>query len=156
MRTNYQFSISSHLGCTASELWGHAITPQGINRELFPLLKMTSPKSYQNRSGMTGVPLNQKLFRSWILLFGVIPVEYDDITVVEMIPEQKFVEVSTMCTQKVWRHERRFTQVSEVCEVTDQVTFEPKLKLFGPVQLMIFRLVFQLRHKNLKRIFPVL
>ena len=48
----------------------------------------------------------QRLFRSWILLAGIIPVEYDDIVFEEVEPGHRFQERSSMFTLRVWEHER--------------------------------------------------
>jgi hypothetical protein len=69
---------SSRLPIPADVVWARAVTEEGINDELRPLLRMTFPRELR---GLTidevevGVPLG----RSWILLGGVLPVDYDDL-----------------------------------------------------------------------------
>jgi hypothetical protein len=44
--------------------------------------------------------------RSWILLFGLIPVDYDDLGIAELEPGRRFLERSTMLSMGFWEHER--------------------------------------------------
>ena len=73
----------------ADRVWEHASSFAGVNRELWPL-SMTHPA---DRARLTpeSVPLGRPAFRSWILLFGLIPVDYDDITLVELEPGQFYL-----------------------------------------------------------------
>jgi len=51
-------------------------------------------------------------FRSWILLFGLIPVDFDDITLVELEPGRGFHERSRLLTMREWHHRRNLIPTS--------------------------------------------
>jgi hypothetical protein len=123
----------------------------GVNRELFPLARMTYPPGAERLTAERVRP-GARLFRSWILLLGVVPVDYDDLTLVEIAPG-RFQERSRMLTQRLWEHERLVAPSRGGCTVTDRVRFVPRLAALGPFHLAVFRLAFRLRHRNLARIF---
>jgi hypothetical protein len=124
----------------------------GINRELFPLVRMTYPASISELTP-ENVVLGKQMFRSWILLFGVLPIDYDDITLAELFPGGGFQENSTMLTQSLWRHRRTLEDMPAGCRVTDAIEFVPRIRWLGPVFRPVFLLAFRLRHWNLRRIF---
>lgn len=99
------------------------------------------------------VPLGRTAFRSWVLLLGIVPVEFDDITLVELEPGRGFYEVSRMLTMRTWRHRRTLTATTEGCLVRDEVAFEPRWPWLGPLLAWVYRLAFRLRHQNLRRLF---
>jgi hypothetical protein len=104
------------------------VTPEGINDELRPLLRMTMPASLRGRT-ISEVPLGEPLGRSWILLFGLLPVDYDDLRLAERGPGFRFLERSTMLSMSFWEHERTVAPGAAGCEVTDRLTF----RLRGPL-----------------------
>jgi len=66
---------------------------------------MTAPKGVESIQDVD-FKLGQPLFRSTLLLFGAIPVDYSRLTVIKMEEGQWFVEESPMGSMKLWRHER--------------------------------------------------
>lgn len=131
---------SSELRAPADVVWRHAISPQGVNREFRPWLRMTFPANAGDFTE-TWQP-GQRLFRSWILLFGVLPVEYDDLAFAEIEPGRRFLERSTMLTQRVWEHERIVEPTPGGCRVTDRVRFVPRLGALLPVYEAVFTTAF--------------
>lgn len=123
-----------------------------MNRELAPLARMTSPRSFATHD-LEHAPLGRRAFRSWILAFGFLPIDYDDLTLVEMEPGRRFLERSRMLTQAEWEHERIVEPDEGGCVISDRVRFTPRVALLGPVFLAIFGLAFRLRHRNLERLF---
>jgi hypothetical protein len=117
-----------------------------------PLARMTFPAHVVDLVPAT-VALDRRLFRSWILLFGFLPVDYDDLTLCEIEPERRFLERSPMLSQRTWEHERTIEPVPHGCRVCDHVRFEPRIALLGAVYAPIFRAAFALRHRNLRRLF---
>src|SRR3990172_2991173 len=105
MSAAYHFEISSRLTALTDRVWQHATSAAGVNAEFRPLLRMTFPAGVSSLAS-ENVPLGQRLFRSWILLFGVLPVDYDDLTLVEVEPGRRFLERSEMLTQKCWEQDR--------------------------------------------------
>ncbi|HET9471713.1 MAG TPA: hypothetical protein VFO24_11465, partial [Usitatibacter sp.] len=99
------------------------------------------------------VPLGERIFRSWILLLGVLPIDWDDLTLVRIERGLGFLESSTMLSQRRWVHERTLVAVDGGCRVTDHITFEPRLPGSARVFLPVFRFFFRHRHRRLARWF---
>ena len=148
----YAFSLCSELSAPAEQVWLHATSMAGVNQELAPLVRMTHPQGF-DRLGLERIRLRERLFRSWILLFGVLPVDWDDLCFVAFEPGRRFLERSSMATQRVWEHERTIEPMAGGCRVSDRLRFEPRVAWLGRLQLPLFRLAFALRHRNLRRIF---
>tara|TARA_R110002072_G_scaffold77138_1_gene180281 strand:- start:8375 stop:8890 length:516 start_codon:yes stop_codon:yes gene_type:complete len=143
----YEFERSSELNASPSLLWDAAVTPANINREFRPVLRMTFPND--TRRITEPLVLNQTIFRSWLLLFGVLPIEYDDLAFSEIVEGQMFHEKSSMFFVRTWEHIRCITPVECGSRLTDTIRFEPKVRVLGPAQMQLFKLVFKLRHTNL-------
>jgi ligand-binding SRPBCC domain-containing protein len=148
---SFAFELSSRLAAPAPDVWAHAISMRGVNAELFPLARMTHPPGLESLDGVEA-PLARRAFRSWILFAGFLPIDYDDLTFVELGPG-RFLERSPMGTQREWQHERRVDPVEGGCLVTDRVRFVPRIAGLGPLFLPVFRMAFALRHRNLRRKF---
>jgi hypothetical protein len=95
----------------------------------------------------------KRLFRSWLLLGGFLPIEYDDLALMEVEPGRRFLERSSLLSQRVWEHERVIEPAPAGCRLTDRVRFSPRVSWLAPVYALVFRAVFQLRHRNLRRAF---
>ncbi len=140
----------------ASVVWDHAITEEGINDELAPILRMTMPPGLRDKTVETvevGVPLG----RSWILLGGVLPVDYDDLALAELEPGRRFLERSRTLSFSVWQHERIVEGEGEgSCRVTDRLGFELKRGVAwipGMARLAsaVVAFLFRHRHRRLAR-----
>ncbi len=117
---------SSVLARPANEVWARAITEEGINDELSPILRMTMPPGLRGKTVET-VEVGVELGRGWILLGRVLPVDYDDLKLVELEPSRRFLERSRTLTFAVWQHERTIEPEAEGrCRVTDRLGFELK------------------------------
>lgn len=144
------FEVRSVVPATPAEVWERVATIEGVNHELLPLARMTVPPEFAGRRlDAAGGALGQRLFRSWILLFGVLPVDWDDLTLVRVEPGRGFLESSTMLSQRRWIHERTLEPVPGGCRVTDRIEFEPRLGLPGGLFLGVFRFFFRHRHRRL-------
>ncbi|MFT4572198.1 MAG: ligand-binding SRPBCC domain-containing protein [Candidatus Binatia bacterium] len=150
-RNSCQFSIESTLAVTPSRLWEHSTNPDGINREFRPLLTMTFPEA--TLAITENWQPGKRLFRSWMLLGGFLPVEYDDIALVEVDPGRRFLERSEMFSQSIWEHERTIEPVDGGALLRDRLHFRPRIAVLGPAYGWIFKLVFRVRHRNLRRLF---
>jgi ligand-binding SRPBCC domain-containing protein len=145
--------VASKLEAGTAEVWERIITPEGINDELMPLLRMTLPKGVEGIDAAT-IALGEPLGRSWILLFGFIPVDYDDISLTSIDEGKGFLEESKMFSQRYWRHERTLeAQDDGGTVVTDRVAWEPRLRVPASWQRPLFRFIFRHRHKRLRRHF---
>jgi hypothetical protein len=96
--------ISSELAAPVSEVWSHVASLEGVNHELRPWFRMTAPAGTELSPAT--VPLGQPWFRSWLLLLGVLPVDYDALCIERIEAERGFLERSSMLSARVWEHER--------------------------------------------------
>ena len=144
--------ISSRLHARAETVWAHARTIEGVNAELWPICRMTVPKAFAGKT-LEDAPLQHRAFRSWILLFGVLPIDYDDLVLTRITPCRGFREESTLLTQRVWIHDRSIEAAGEDCTVTDRVTFETRIGVLTPIFQLAFWVAFRNRHRQLRRRF---
>jgi hypothetical protein len=147
-----EISVSSQLNASPTEVWDRVISPEGINDEMRPYLRMTLPPGVEQldpESVEIGVPIG----RSWILLFGLLPFDYDDVTLARLEPGRGFLERSKMLSQRSWEHERTLEPTPDGCLVTDRVSWQPRLGLpAGPLRPVI-SWFFRHRHKRLQQHF---
>jgi len=126
-------------------------SPSGVNAEFWPFMRMTFPPTM--RDVTTDWQPGRRLFRSWLLLFGIIPVEYDDFGFKEVDTGRRFLEVSEMLSQQQWIHEREIIETPEGVRLCDRVSFVSRLASLERIYLSVFRLVFRYRHFRLKRLY---
>jgi ligand-binding SRPBCC domain-containing protein len=88
-----------------------------------------------------------------VLLFGVLPIDYDDLTLVALEPGRGFHERSRMMSMRVWEHERWLSADGEGCRIVDRLSFQPRLPGMGPLIERFIRMAFRHRHKRLRRFF---
>ena len=144
------FSQTSQVPITPERAWQHATSFEGINHELMPLMRMTAPR-HIHALDPDSIVLGQKLFRSWVLLFGLIPFEYDDLTIIELEPGRRFLERSPMMSMKLWQHERIVEPDGQGgSTVTDNLTFEPRFTFMRPLARRIIAFQFRHRHSRLR------
>ena len=148
-----EISVSSRLGARTDRVWDRIVTPAGINDELRPLLRMTVPRGVE-RLDPASIELGKPIGRSWVLLFGLVPFDYDEITLVRLEEGRGFLERSRMLSQRVWEHERTLEPTADGgCLITDRVRWEPRIPLPGALLRPLFRAVFRHRHRRLRRRF---
>lgn len=68
-----KFEVSSNLEISSDEV-SELLTMRGVNKELGPLIRMTAPSEWSDRP-IYEWPVGRVLFSSWILLFGIIPID---------------------------------------------------------------------------------
>src|SRR5436309_223133 len=136
----YHFEIESSLRASAARVWEHASSMAGVNLELWPLVQMTYPPAMKRLTPET-VPLGRRAFRSWLLLFGLLPIDYDDLTLIELEPGRGFQEVSPMFSMREWRHRRAVIPTAEGCVVRDEVTCTPRRRWTAPLLVRLCRWV---------------
>ena len=95
-------------------------------------------------------------FRSWLLVFGVLPLDYDDVVFDEIEPGRRFLERSTLMSQRIWQHERVVEPVTGGARITDRVHYEARITWLEPLYRPIFEAVFAWRHRRLRRLFGAL
>ena len=113
------------------------------------MLQLVAPEpSRVEQLDPESVELDKKIGRSWILLFGLLPFDYDDITLVRLEPEHGFLERSRMLSQRVWEHDRTIEPSGEGgCTITDRVSWQPRLGLPGRPLRPVIAWFFRHRHK---------
>jgi hypothetical protein len=152
MRRRAEIRVGSELGAGTAVVWARVTDPAGINDELRPLLRMTVPRGAPD-FGLERLEPGP-IGRSWVLLFGLVPFDYDEITLVRVESERGFLERSTMLSQRLWEHERTLEPAGEGgCRVTDRVAWEPRLPLPGALLRPLVLAVFRHRHRRLRRRF---
>jgi hypothetical protein len=151
MARRAEFRIASSLEAGPAAVWDRATSPEGINDELGPLLRMTVPRGVESLDLRTLEP--GRLGRSWILLFGLVPFDYDDIGLVRIEAERGFLERSTMLSQRLWEHERTLESGGEGTVIEDRLAWEPRLPLPGRLLRPLIAAVFRHRHRQLQRHF---
>jgi hypothetical protein len=144
---------SSHLHASQDAVWAGASSARGINDEFWPLLRMTASRSLRE-NGLAQVELGKRICRSWVLLLGVVPVDYDDITLVRLDPPRGFLERSTMLSQRAWEHERSIEPApdgADGCIVTDTIRYEPRLPVPDLILRRLYAAIFRYRHHRLRK-----
>jgi len=152
MARRAEFRIASSLRAEPTAVWERATSAEGINAELGPVLRMTVPR------GVESLDLRElepgRLGRSWILLFGLVPFDYDDIGLARIEPDRGFLERSTMLSQRLWEHERTLQSGAEgTTVIEDRLAWEPRLPLPGRLLRPLIAAVFRHRHRQLQRHF---
>jgi ligand-binding SRPBCC domain-containing protein len=142
----------SVLAASTEAIWDHVSTFEGINDELRPWLRMTAPARVRSLDP-SEVVLGERIFRSWVLLFGLIPIDYDDLALVALEPGRGFHERSRMMSMRVWEHERWLEPSGSGCRVADRLSFEPRLGGMGPLLERFVRATFRHRHRRLRKRF---
>jgi ligand-binding SRPBCC domain-containing protein len=143
------FEVSSLVPAPPPQVWERIITPQGINHELRPWMRMTLPRAVERLDPET-VELGRPIGRSWVLLLGVLPFEYDDVTLIELEPGHRFLERSPMLSQRSWQHERVVEPAEGGSRVTDRIRMEPRLGIPAAPLVPVFRALFRHRHRRLR------
>lgn len=139
----------------AERVWERVVTPEGINDELSPWMTMSMPRGTTSLT-IDSVPIGAPLGRAWLRLFGVLPFDYDNLSIAELVPGRGFREESTMLSMRRWRHERTVTPRDDGrAVVSDRITFalRPGLRFATPVVAAGLRALFGHRHRRLHRHF---
>src|SRR5438067_106868 len=100
-----ELTFRSELSAPRDRVWAWVTSMEGISRELWPILRMTAPRGVKSIGDVPIEPGNP-LFRSWILLFGIIPIDRSDLTLLSLDVGKRFVEQSPMLSMSLWRHVR--------------------------------------------------
>ena len=143
-----KFEVSSKLKLSPQDVAG-LLTMEGVNRELRPLIRMTVPREWSGKA-ISEWPAGQVLFSSWILLFGILPIDRHTFCFQEIDRQRGFSETSTSLTNRLWHHRRSIDCNEQTCLVTDIVEVEPRLSFLAYVLGPVYRFVFKHRHKLLR------
>lgn len=148
------FCKTSEVFAPVGTVWERIINQEGINHEMGPYLKMTMPKSFRGKS-IGDVSAGTHIGKSLLLLFGVIPFGYDDITIAQIDPGRMFLEESVMTGMRTWIHHRALEPVGDTTIVTDAITLAPQLPIPGLARLLgtVVAAFFEHRHRRLQAYF---
>lgn len=142
--------FESSLPVPTGVLWRWISSVEGIRAEMWPLMRMTVPRGLRSLTDLPVTP-GVPLFRSWLLLLGVLPIDYSDLTLLQIDPGCGFIEQSAMGTMVLWRHERRIlpgTRGPGTVLLVDEPSFCPRLA--APLSTWFVRLLFRRRHAVLR------
>lgn len=141
--------FESTLAASAPEVWAEVSTMRGVNAELLPFVRMTYPAG---SGGLESAPIRpgEILFRSWLLLFGLLPIDRHALSIERLYPGEGFDERSSSWSQREWIHRRRVRPVGQGCCVTDELAFEPRLGLAAPASRFVVGALFRHRHRRLR------
>ena len=147
-----QLCFATRLAASPAEAWSWMVSVAGIQSELWPLMRMTMPRGRRDL-GIDQVVLGEPLFTSWILLFGVIPIDRSRLTLVGLDVGRGFDERSPMVTTALWRHERWIEpdRGGGGCTLHDRLTFAPRIGAMAPILRWFVGLLFRHRHRVLAR-----
>lgn len=145
-------SFESELSAPAADVWRVVGTMEGVNAELGPWLRMTTPPAARNLR-IEDAPVGEPLFASWILLAG-IPIDRHLLKLTSVEPGRGFHEGSTSWLQARWVHVRTVSPTGDgACTLADRLEITPRLRALGPVVERIVGAVFRHRHRQLRRRF---
>jgi ligand-binding SRPBCC domain-containing protein len=145
----------SDIDAPAEQVWARVVTSEGINDELRPWMTMSMPRGAESLTVDT-VPVGVPIGRCWLRLFGVLPFDYDLLTLAELDRGRRFDEQSTMMSMRTWRHQRTVIPDGESkAVVRDRITFQLRapLRPATPIVATALRALFGHRHRRLQRHF---
>ena len=149
------FERRSVIDAPVEQVWARVVTPEGINDELRPWMTMSMPRGAESLT-VDDVPVGTPIGRCWMRLFGVLPIDYDLLTIEELLPGRGFHEESTMMSMSRWRHERSVEPLDEgKTVVQDRITFTLRalLRPLTPIFAVVLGALFGHRHRRLQRYF---
>jgi len=85
--------FESTLRAPSERVWEWITSVEGISAEMRPFFRMTTPKQMKSLADIRVQP-GARMFRSYVFLFGFLPIDYSDMTLVELTPGVGFVEQS--------------------------------------------------------------
>ncbi len=112
------------------------------------------PKAFRGKS-IGDVSPGTHVGKSLLLLLGVVPFGYDDITIAQIEPGRMFREESAMTGMRTWIHHRTLEPVGDKTIVTDSITLAPHVSISGLTRLLgaVLAAFFEHRHRRLRGYF---
>ncbi len=150
------FDSTCELAVAPAALWATVSTMAGVNAELAPWMRMTTPSEAVGRS-LSEAPIGEPMFASWLLAFGVLPIDLHQLTLERVWrgeadaagPRWGFFERSRSWMQREWVHERVIRASSTGSALRDRVWVEPRFAPLTPVVCIIVQRLFAHRHRRL-------
>jgi ligand-binding SRPBCC domain-containing protein len=148
--------FESRLAAPADTVWAAVSTMDGVNDELMPLMRMSHPADLARFDDDVDVRPGLVVFHSWLLLFGVLPIDRHALAFDRLIPGRGFDERSHSWLQREWIHRRRVEPIGpDACRVRDELAFEPRVPSAAPLVKPVVRRLFTHRHRRLRARFGV-
>ncbi len=138
---------------TAADVWSHVSTMQGVNNELMQILRMTYPDALSDLDAAPRELIGKPAFKSWILLFGILPIDRHFLTLASVTTGQGFDERSSSWSNRVWNHRRTLAPLNNGTQIRDELEFEPRFGFAAPFLRWFVGRVFAHRHRQLLRQF---
>ena len=152
VQNRHELTISSQVAAPPAVVWDRVTSAAGIRDEMRPFIRMTLPRGIESLDPES-VELGKPLGRSWLLLFGLIPFDFDEICLTELEAGHRFLERSRMLSQRDWEHERTIEPDGAGCRVTDRIAWQPRGPLPARWLAPLFGWFFRHRHRRLRRHF---
>jgi ligand-binding SRPBCC domain-containing protein len=135
---------------SAETVWTRVGTLDGVNDEFFPYLRMTAPRALRDKR-IDELPTGTHIGRSWLLLFGVSPVDFDDLTMELIEPGCRFREESMLFSMRRWTDERELYDAPGGCEIIDRLTYRLRYDFAVTrwIARRMLRSLFAHRHRRL-------
>ncbi|MEZ5210807.1 hypothetical protein [Gordonia sp. (in: high G+C Gram-positive bacteria)] len=151
MKRTWQFRQSSKIAADSTAVWARVVTPEGINDEMRPWMTMSVPGGAEDVT-IDSLEIGRPIGRAWLRLFGVVPYDFDHLSIAELDPGRRFREESTMISMRRWTHERTVEPIDgDRTRVSDVITFAPRIGLVvaGPLLQRVLAAFFRHRHRKL-------
>jgi hypothetical protein len=144
----YRFERSTLLeGADVERVWDAATTWRGVNAELMPLARMTHPPG----RGRIDARAEREPTISWILLFGLIPVDRHRLHLDRFdAGGRRFFEHSANLALRHWIHRRSLRSEAGGVRVTDRCALVARAGGCGPLMRLVYAAVFAHRHRRLR------
>lgn len=133
---------STELAARPEVVWRHAVSMEGVNRELSPI-SMSYPADVVD---LADAPLSGEPAFTSTLKVGPLPFDRHRLRFVEWDAGVGFLEDSTSLLHRRWRHRRSIVAAGSGCVLTDVVDVEPRLPGCERITALIVRWVFDRRH----------
>jgi ligand-binding SRPBCC domain-containing protein len=143
-----EFTFESAVTASPADAWKWITSLKGISAEMWPYFRMTVPRGAESIEDLDVTP-GKMLFRSKVYLFGFLPIDHSDLTLIEIRDGEGFIEQSPMGSMKLWRHDRRIVPTANGSQIIDHLTFEPRW--IKGVTAWFIHTVFLHRHKVIRQ-----
>ena len=146
-----EFSFRSDLTIEPSAFWSR-MSMRAVNEELAPLVRMTVPAAWATCS-LAQWQTGRVLFRSWILLFGIFPVDRQAVQMERIHDETGFLERSSSWMNRLWEHERTTEITPGGCVLVDRVKVLGRIPLAERLLTPTYKRIFEHRHQRLRALY---
>ncbi|MDX1615637.1 MAG: hypothetical protein R3300_15095 [Candidatus Promineifilaceae bacterium] len=143
------FTVISHLAGNPEAVAAEILTMSSVNYELGPWITMTAPPRWRAKP-LADWPSGGSLFKSTLLFCGVVPIDRHNFGL-QAAGKTGFREQSSSLLMRSWHHQRQLTGGQGGTTVRDDVRFETRIGLMGPLLAPVYRLVFHHRHQRLAK-----